>query len=113
MRVLIVFVLYFLVGAVVNHFYKKKDLKNSITIEEIIDNSVAGPNSWWLSKEIQKKSIDYAGWCYWRRKPPFDKLSIGVKNVIAFPFWIFDDILCEIGYWRELKYVNTHCLKGE
>lgn len=111
MVVLLVIIVYFLVGIVANKLYGKRDIICTKQIEDKIDRHISQlsldeESEWWLCKELSKKSIDHAGWFFWRRKLP-TKWSIKYANIVSFPFWIIDIFMCELGYIRERKYINS------
>lgn len=103
---------YLIIGIVATRLYYKRDIENTRCIKKKIHEYVKRLNirteegSCILSEVMERSSIDSAGWWYWRRKKPFNRLSMKVANIISFPFWIIDIAFCEIGFRRELQYVN-------
>lgn len=106
---------YLIIGIVATRLYYKRDIENTRCIQKKIHEYVKRLNirteeaSFFLSEVMAQSSIDSAGWWYWRRKKPFDKLSMKAANIISFPFWIIDIAFCEIGFRRELQWVNKRC----
>lgn len=121
MIVILTVAAYLIIGIVTMRLYYRRDIENTRCIQRKIHEYVQRLNlrteeaSCFLYGVLEQSSIDNAGWWYWRRKKPFDRLSMKMANTISFPFWIIDIAFCEIGFCRELQYVNklNHLLRKE
>lgn len=102
MEVMIGIILYFLIGIFVNPLYKFRDIRLSGLVDIAIYNMTRNDFS-----SIAMDTMNYAGYWFWRRQKPFDKLSWNVKYVIGFIFWPIDIVMSEIGYKKEFIYLKS------
>ena len=114
MVLLIIVMAYLLIGFVVNILYKKRDRAMTRLVDQKINDYVksidlpSNDAKWIMRQSVSENASARAGWCFWRRKWPFCHYSYEKNTLISIPFWIIDIIMCEIGYKRELRYVNNH-----
>lgn len=114
--------IYLVAGIVATELYNKRDIAKSIAVDIAIydclstDDTSDTRRASSVIQEVGKRSIEYAGWWFWRRKKPFSRLSMKEQKILGFPLWPIDILMCEIGYRRELAFIKALAsdgLKGE
>lgn len=113
MDIIIGIILYFIIGFIVDFFSKKRDRYLSSLVDLIVYNQAKGIpvcdacDFFDNVSKINADTLNYAGYWFWRNKKPFSKWSWKIRNAFGFIFWPIDIIMSEIGYKRQLHYLDS------
>ena len=94
---------YIMAGHLANQRYDVRDIFLTNKVDGLIYANYNKRSEYMIKEEEAAKS---AGWFFWRRKKPFKVLPYFVKDLIGIIFWPIDLLLTEIGYRRELRYLE-------